>query len=121
MEHYKSARELFMEKTSEEKLNIIDPYEYQCASIDEMIVKSNVATNFCTAALSALDQQTIVQANKEVLLRISNFEEQLEEFRTAIEHTRRWGNEWKSKAKELINKHDPSLLTMVDEDPDIPF
>ena len=111
----------FMKGTSEEKLGLKLPYDYQCGAIDNMIEVSKESVSFCESALSALDQQTIVQANKEVLLRISNFEEQLEEFRLAMEETRLWGKEWKSAAKRLIDKYEPELLNPSFKDPDIPF
>jgi len=111
--------------SSEERLGIQQPYDYQCGDIDLMIEKSQEAVNFCKLAMCAVDNQTVVQANKEVFARIEHFEEQLEEFRNAIEQVRYWGDQWKTKAKEVINKHEPETLNphvLLDVfDLDIPF
>lgn len=104
--------------SSEERYGITEPADYQCGSIDDMIALSLEATMFCKQAVVAFDPQTIVQANKEVLHRIKDFEEQLEEFRAAIEQTRLWGGDWKKMAKQLKEKYEPVVLEFDDE---IPF
>ncbi len=107
---------------SEEILNICDPSDYQCHAIDCMIQKLQESIKFSTQAMVALDPHTIIQANKEVCVRIEGLDDKLEEFRVAIEDTRNWGCQWKRLAKDLLNKYEPHRLNpLIDFDDDIPF
>lgn len=109
-------------KTSEGLLGIINPPDHQCAKIDTMVIQVEVSINFSTQALQALDKQTVVQANKESLARMSGIPDDLETLRSTIEDARSWGQGWKDLAKRLIDKHEPNLLVQKGEfDDDVPF
>ena len=108
--------------SSECKLGIIEPHDYQCTFIDSMIIDSKEAIKFQTQAVVAMEKQTIIQANKESLRRIERFPDKLEDFRTAIEDVREWGNQWKNLAELLLEKYEPEKLNPPPViDPDIPF
>jgi len=108
-------------KTSEEKLGITDPSDYQCDLIDGMANRARDGMRFTSNAMHALDPQTIIQANKEAYLRLVDIPEEMEQFRTAIETVRLWGDGWKTLAKQLIEKYEPALLQEPVEFDDIPF
>ncbi|MGL4895922.1 MAG: hypothetical protein ACRC47_13900 [Shewanella sp.] len=108
--------------SSENILGMVEPYDYQCEYIDAMINSCNEAITLQTAAVLAHEKQTVIQANLESLRRIEHFPEQLEEFRTAIECVREWGEQWKKLAKGLLNEYEPERLNPKPEYcDDIPF
>lgn len=110
----------FENLTSEEKLGILEPPDYQCKHIDDMIERAKQGLMFTRDAVFAVDPQTIIQANKEAHIQFFEFPDELEEMRTVIEEVRLWGNGWKKLAKELIYKHEPERLKeKIDES--IPF
>lgn len=96
--------------TSEEKLGLQEPANHQCGNIDDMIDRVNEAEAFTRQALTALDSQTVVQANKETHARLKGFADELEDLRVAIEQVRAWGQDWKNTAKELLDRHEPERL-----------
>ena len=109
-----------MEKTSEERLGILEPPYYQCKHIDGMVERAKEGLMFTTNAVFAVDPQTIVQANKEANLKFKEFPEELEDMRNTIEEVRMWGEQWKKLAKQLLYKYEPERLKDPVDD-SIPF
>lgn len=91
-------------ETTEELLNIELAPDYQCPKIDSLL-----------RDVSAIESLTRHRHESEEVLKeylddinfyISTFEDELESIRAAIEDIRRWGQEWKDKAKRMIEKYE---------------
>ena len=107
--------------TSEFLLGISEPVDHQCKNIDDMIKRADEALLFASQAMLAIDYQTVSQANKEVVLRLTGYQVELEELRNAIEGVRSWGADWKKIGKALLASYEPKRLNPDPINDGLPF
>lgn len=94
-------------ETSDDLLDILSPPDYQCGNIDSIFKKVSIIEKLSNYKHD--DEEELKNKLDEINYYIRDFEDELEDLRTAIDDVRRWGQDWKSKAKEMIEKYNVDI------------
>ena len=101
--------------TSEERLCIKKPPEFQCLNIDKYIKSANIIEKLSYSAGKTDDIDELHEYCSDINWEAVDIESQYEDLRGVIENLREWGNGWKELAKELITEYEPKLLATTEE------
>ncbi|MEM4994961.1 hypothetical protein WKH56_20565 [Priestia sp. SB1] len=106
-------------KTTEELFLIPEPSEHQCSRIDKLVKKSRsieksskfIAFDYNENELESLQEGFTEACNTlhDIQYEISDFEDELEAFRKAIEEAREWGEAWKKLCKRIIEENKDNI------------
>lgn len=97
-----------MKSTSENILGLNEAPEYMCSRIDNVIAIANKSENLASD-IQKHDEDDIKQIHEDandIEWEVSNIPSTMEELRTTVEELRAWGQNWKDKAKELLDEYE---------------
>lgn len=100
-----------LNRTSEKILGIGEPPAHTCPDIDKLIRAIDSAYRLASKAERDCGKYSECGHESQfsdVAWELDGLEDGLEELRAANDALRCWGQEWKDKAKELLNKYEPN-------------
>lgn len=99
-------------KTSEDLFGIIHPPEHQCKNIDK-IIKTINGIYKSTDNPRKLEEDDIVDLLNDINYDLYHMDDDIEDIRKALEEVREWGQQWKDKCKEIIERYDLNIEDLI--------
>lgn len=99
------VKEKLQVKTSEELFGITSAPEHQCKNIDQ-IIKTIQSIYKRTDNPRKLDEEALIDLVNDINYELYGCDNDIEDIRKALEQVREWGQQWKDKCKEIIDRYE---------------
>lgn len=106
------AKEKVNVRTSEQLFGIPTPPEHQCKNIDK-VIKTIKAIHKSTDNPRKMDEDELIELVNDIHYDLHGIDDDIEAIRSALEDVREWGQQWKNKCKEIIDRYELDVEEIV--------